>query len=1657
MLGIRRPAHRARAVVPRRHLAVAVATAVRAGSRSALVGAAVVVLAFAAPAPLQAAATGTGQPPPAPPPPCTIGGTAYGTDLRAEFDTRFNVDLPPEAISTAATTVMDGYPSWSGSLSNASPSVVSHPTISFNSGLDPTQFVTPNDGAPLASFPFSCGLPSLTTGQQMQSSGIEQRAGTPPGQRVTQPLVRDTLGYDSSRSVAPLALPPGGGEQTITVSLTPRDTRFATWSWISIFIDSGPQDTVVSLTPPSNLDQGETLLSDSGRPSWSLVAGVLGKTYVFRAVVRYASPFAVPWTHVPGVQIYAFTQVTPCNFCFVGPSVSIAIPHLDGATPGAGRVTFGIDETTHTWWDVATKRSYAAKYFGGYIAPASPCPSSVAGGRTIHVVTNTTDSGPCSLRAAMEASNSDGTPSTIVFNIPTTDPGCAAGVCTIRPLSPLPPLVDGRTTIDGSTQGDTNPLGPSIAISGSLAGGGSGLALWSDGNKLNDLVVNGFTGGGAGIDIRGSNNSVIGSYVGVDATGTIAVENRFHGISIFSGTGNVIGGPSPAERNVISGNNGQGVDIHSSRNAVRGNFIGTDRTGTLPLGNGLEGVFIWPCPYAECGGPAQGNVIGGAGPGDRNVISGNSNNGVWVQDSSNLVQGNFVGTDVTGTLPLGNRHDGIRLVSGPASCGPKGGCVPASNADGNVVVGNLVSANAENGIDIARFADTGPTSDQNVIQGNYIGTDVTGLVALGNLRNGVAIRAGSNNTIGGTTAGSRNVISGNGGAGVVITGAGATGNVIQGNFIGTTVTGSAALPNGSDGIALLGGDVTNTLIGGTAAGVRNVISANLGRGIVTSDAFGSVIRGNFIGTDATGTQALGNGSDGIGIGRRTAAVTNTLIGGTDPGAGNLISGNGVNPLPKHAGGISLGGVGDSVQGNLIGTDVTGTRALPNLGVGVGIPGNAGGGGLIGGTTSAARNVISGNGHHGVGIFGGSHTVVQGNFIGTDVTGARPLGNALAGVGIDLTGGGNVVGGTVAGSGNVISANRGGGLAIHGSSANLVQGNLIGTDVSGTAPLGNGGAGVSLASFFAPLTTNAIGGAEPGAGNVISANGQGVVLRRVGFDVSGNTVQGNYIGTDATGLVALGNRDGGVALFGVRANTIGGAVAGARNVISGNGFGIPTPGSCPSCSPGAPGILIQGSTASDNLVLGNYIGVDRSGIAPLGNSGRGILVSGAPGNFVGGPRPGEGNVIGSNGLGGVVIARSASVGNRVEGNFIGTDASGTQRLGNGGAGAGTTNGASDNVIRRNVIAFNRSGGVAIYVSPLGSDAVDPVRNRVSENAIYENTSDGAFVSAGLGIDLAFDGVTPNDPGDADTGPNGLQNYPVLVTAEVTGAMVTVTGTLDTQSPSTATVELFGNDVADPSGYGEGQRFSASVAPAPNGCFSVTFPASAADRFFTSTATDAAGDTSEFSRAIPYGTSRAAIALAPATATNVVGTTHTVTATLTNTASGPVPCAVVTFTVTGANSATGSGTTDINGTTTFTYTGVWAGEDTIAATSGPATGTATKTLTFPASTAGSVTGGGQVPTPTSTASFGIIATGASGQLEFNEKAGRNVHSTRIAATVIRGTHATVYGFASVDGAGDVQFRVDVDDLGGPGTSDTFRIVMRDGYTAGGALQRGNLLIH
>ena len=289
-------------------------------------------------------------------------------------------------------------------------------------------------------------------------------------------------------------------------------------------------------------------------------------------------------------------------------------------------------------------------------------------------------------------------------------------------------------------------------------------------------------------------------------------------------------------------------------------------------------------------------------------------------------------------------------------------------------------------------------------------------------------------------------------------------------------------------------------------------------------------------------------------------------------------------------------------------------------------------------------------------------------------------------GLSITAGDSVV------RGLVINRFSGNGIRLLGNGGNVICGNYIGTDASGTAAAPNGGQGV-----FVHTPGNVIGGTTAADRNVISGNAKnGVQLYTAA--ASGNAVRGNYVGTDSSGRFALGNGQCGVAIDGAGGNVVGGTTAGARNVISANA---------------TDGVLVAGTGATGNRVWGNYVGTDARGGYAVGNGAYGVEVS-QPGNSVGAPFRGARNVISGNTKSGVVLYLASATGNTVQGNFIGTDATGRRDVGNRGRGVDITNGPADNLIggttalARNVISGNDSGGVGVYAGA--------ARNRVQGNYI-----------------------------------------------------------------------------------------------------------------------------------------------------------------------------------------------------------------------------------------------------------------------------------------------------------------------------------------------------
>lgn len=502
-------------------------------------------------------------------------------------------------------------------------------------------------------------------------------------------------------------------------------------------------------------------------------------------------------------------------------------------------------------------------------------------------VTNTNNSGAGSLRTAIIQANNTAGADVINFAIGT-------GGQRINLLSKLPTITE-TVTIDGNTQpGFTNT--PLIVLNGAGAGRGTDGLTISGANANNcvikGLVIHKFSRNGMLITSNG--NTVQTCFIGTNGNGTAAASNRGSGI-LISGTAsnNVIGGTVQGGQNLISGNLVHGVVLQGAGvtgNIVARNYIGASADGARGIPNRFDGVVLLR--------GAHGNTIGGSNAG--NFIAGNGRFGVAISGTGTT--GNTVAANIVGS----NASSGVQISDGASNN------TIGSTAAG---LGNVISANSQHGVVLTGAGVTG-----NTLLGNFIGTTANGSTALGNRRDGVVITGGaSNNTIGGTVAGSTNLISGNGRIGVYISGTGTNGNLVAANAIGLNAGGTAAIANGASGIQVASGASGNTI--GVVATGANAISGNAKFGILVYGANNTVIQNNRIGTKPDGTGAVANGSHGVFV---TQGSQGTTIGGTVAGAGNVIANNGgagvligSDPQQKF---LTAAGIGNDVLGNSIFTN-----------------------------------------------------------------------------------------------------------------------------------------------------------------------------------------------------------------------------------------------------------------------------------------------------------------------------------------------------------------------------------------------------------------------------------------------------------------------------------------------------------------------------------------------------------------------------------------------------------------------------------------------------------------------------------------------------------------------------------------------------------------
>lgn len=331
------------------------------------------------------------------------------------------------------------------------------------------------------------------------------------------------------------------------------------------------------------------------------------------------------------------------------------------------------------------------------------------------------------------------------------------------------------------------------------------------------------------------------------------------------------------------------------------------------------------------------------------------------------------------------------------------------------------------GLVVNRFGGTGIlviSKGGNTIKNCYVGTDLNGSYAAGNGNKGIIIQS-SGNTIGGTSSSDRVVISGNKGGGIQFYTTAATGNKLLGCYVGVNASGTAGVQNVGTGVTLY--QAPSNTIGGTSSGSKNVISGNTADGIVVngSGAKYNTILGNYIGTNAAGTAKIGNANYGVEI----SQPYNT-VGGTAPGSRNVISGN------KYTGVVLWlsSGSYNKVLGNYIGTDYTGKYDLGNSWRGVDISSGSSNN-IIGGASSAERNILSGNDHDGVRVYQGGNNKIQGNYIGLASDGIKSLGNSGDGIRLPSAK-------TVTITGNKIGNNGGAGVNATTSSGTKMYANTV---------------------------------------------------------------------------------------------------------------------------------------------------------------------------------------------------------------------------------------------------------------------------------------------------------------------------------------------------------------------------------------------------------------------------------------------------------------------------------------------------------------------------------------------------------------------------------------------------------------------------------------
>ena len=1062
---------------------------------------------------------------------------------------------------------------------------------------------------------------------------------------------------------------------------------------------------------------------------------------------------------------------------------------------------------------------------------------------------------------------------------------------------------------------------------------------------LDRNVISANTGNGIRVD-GSSRNLIEGNYIGTDATGAQNRGNGLNGVLLTDGAGvNDIGGTIDQQRNLISGNDGDGVllELGAHDNTVLGNFIGTDASGATALGNGQNGVEVNNADSNVIGNtvPVSGvtyfnaqDVTPTPNPGWTGIRASDTAGDYLISGISGtqgiLFEGTIDGAGVT--VPVNFPMSATTNASATAVYGPdnQGGnnvaLVGSYNVTGTGLAdqkgfifqgttadlsnpANFTTIDAGGDFNIVHStmgglavgnSDTSPSQGQGSLLAHAFLYDVAqqqflpDIVFPGSVSNtayGIWYNGGTSYTIcGGWSNDPVNNFDDQNrpiGQGFLVDYDSASQTFTHwttfqypfGKNFFTHFEGISSVENGvytlnadslqagttgpaqgswvsvrrnSDGSFSLGqwvnlsypvaNNVTssNSVYGDQVIGVvfagatpfafqatvnsgfqlSNVISGNGGNGVLlTANAQDNTVATNYIGTDLTGTADLGNSSNGILV---TAGSAQNLIGGEDTG-GNNPTGDEGNEAPVFV---------RPPQGNLI-------------------SGNDANGVLI--NDLATQNQLSGN------------------FIGTTVSGNSALGNTQDGVAIVNAPGNSLIGCTIQDAPfvfyNVIDGNGGNGLRVTNSDDTTFQANFLGLGADNGTPVGNALDGALINGSSANIQ---FGGVIP-LGNVDCANGRNGV--EIADTAAGGTYFNTFCGIPAFIDIAQGN-----TLDGFLVTSTGGNNKIVTTIISGNGsngvhitgnatgvqvedaiIGLNTDGNGPLPN-GANGVLIDGNAhdniiggfqpsvaihntissngaygiaivgnASNNTVITSFVGTDVGATSALGNGSAGIFVGGsAQGNIIGGTNLGDQNLISAN-LGGGIQLGGQSQGTQIVNNLIGTNATGLMPVGNHGNGitiASSKNAIGNTADQGNVIAFNSQFGVVVDTG---------TGNSILSNSIFGNGD--------LGILLT-------------TGGNLAQPAPALTLAlQTTGLAVQITGTL-TATPNTRyTVQLFGSPSGTPAGQGRSLIGSLITTTNASGVANISLATSVPssnETFFTATATDPNNNTSMLSSAISLTT-------------------------------------------------------------------------------------------------------------------------------------------------------------------------------------------------------------